>query len=228
MTTTNDRRFCTELGPAPVRPGRRAAIRTDLQWVRGDTATVRFLEGSAALRARVTAVAREWTALGLRTLDLAFVEDGPADIRIAFRPGAGSWSAIGVGCRDIAAGSTMNFGWLTDDAPDSVLRPVVLHEFGHAIGLVHEHQNPQRPIAWNRDAVIADLSGPPNNWDVPTIERNVLTAHEPRSVLATDLDQFSIMMYPIPRAWTLDGFSSGFTTEISELDRELVRRAYAA
>jgi hypothetical protein len=41
-----------------------------------------------------------------------------------------------------------------------------VHEFGHALGLIHEHQNPNRAIQWNRDAVINDLQGPPNNWDL--------------------------------------------------------------
>ncbi len=50
---------------------------------------------------------------------------------------------------------------------------MVLHEFGHTLGLIHEHQNPNRPINWNRAAVIADLSGPPNNWDEETIENNI-------------------------------------------------------
>jgi hypothetical protein len=40
----------------------------------------------------------------------------------------------------------------------------------------HEHQNPDTPIDWNRAAVIADLSGPPNNWDEATIESNIEAA----------------------------------------------------
>jgi hypothetical protein len=40
----------------------------------------------------------------------------------------------------------------------------------------HEHQNPDTPIDWNRVAVIADLSGPPNNWDEATIESNIEAA----------------------------------------------------
>lgn len=39
-------------------------------------------------------------------------------------------------------------------------RPLVPHEFGHAVGLIHEHQNPEGGVPWSRDAVVADLSGP--------------------------------------------------------------------
>jgi hypothetical protein len=38
--------------------------------------------------------------------------------------------------------------------------------------LQHEHQNPSGGIQWNREAVIADLSGPPNNWKIEMIENN--------------------------------------------------------
>ena len=68
----------------------------------------------------------------------------------------------------------MNYGWLTPTSDDDELRRVVLHEFGHALGLIHEHQNPEGGIQWNEPAVKADLSGPPNNWDDETIRHNVL------------------------------------------------------
>ena len=49
----------------------------------------------------------------------------------------------------------MNYGWLTPDSDDDELRRVVLHEFGHALGLIHEHQNPEGGIEWNEPAVKA-------------------------------------------------------------------------
>jgi hypothetical protein len=103
---------------------------------------------------------------------------------------------------------------------------VVAHEFGHAMGLIHEHQNPQKPINWNRAAVIADLSKPPNKWDLPTIENNIFKRYDPAAVSSTPTDKLSIMMYPIPAAWTNDGFSAGLNRELSETDRDFIRTAY--
>jgi hypothetical protein len=39
----------------------------------------------------------------------------------------------------------MNFGWIGDnDVISDSEKGVILHEFGHALGLVHEHQSPAR------------------------------------------------------------------------------------
>jgi hypothetical protein len=120
----------------------------------------------------------------------------------------------------------MNYGWLTPTSTDDELRRVVLHEFGHAFGLIHEHQNPNRPIAWNRAAVIADLSGPPNNWDHETIERNIFKRYDPEQLSSTPTDPSSIMMYPIPAAWTTDGFFAELNKELSQTDKSFIRNAY--
>src|SRR5262249_35427714 len=157
-----------------------------------------------------------------------FRNSGDTDIRIAFQQGNGSWSYIGTLCRQIRPQEkpTMNYGWLTPGSSDDEVRRVVLHEFGHALGLIHEHQNPKGGIHWNRDAVIRDLSGPPNNWDVATIENNMFHYYPEGDITGTNLDSTSIMMYPIPAAWTLDGFSTGLNSALSDVDKGLIRTVY--
>jgi hypothetical protein len=103
---------------------------------------------------------------------------------------------------------------------------VVLHEFGHALGLIHEHQNPKNAIKWNKPAVIQDLSGPPNNWDTAKIQHNMFDNYDPAKVTATTVDSQSIMMYPIPKTWTLDGFSAGLNRDLSPTDKQLIHRVY--
>jgi hypothetical protein len=53
----------------------------------------------------------------------------------------------------------------------------VLHEFGHALGLIHEHQNPVGGIQWNKPAVYADLGGPPNFWGKATVDNNMFATY---------------------------------------------------
>ena len=206
--------------------GQRAALLLSAKWNVGDVIRIRFLGGSPALQDRVKSVAKEWTSLANLTFN--FVKSGPADVRIAFMPGKGSWSYLGTMCRRIdEPDPTMNYGWLTDDSPESEVRRVVLHEFGHALGLIHEHQNPKNGgIEWNRAAVKKDLSGPPNNWDDATIENNMFAKYEPGNLAATNVDPTSIMMYPIPKAWTLDGTSAGLNGELSDKDKQFIATNY--
>lgn len=229
MTTSNQRHFCVVVSSATQTANDKAALLNEARWNPGDQIRVRFVEGAPELQQRVRQVAERWTGPDMAALSFSFVEEGDSEIRIAFQQGAGSWSYLGTQCRDIpAAEPTMNYGWLTPDSPDDELQRVVLHEFGHALGLIHEHQNPEGGIDWNEPAVIADLSGPPNNWDEPTIRHNVLDHYAPEAVTATPVDPDSIMMYPIPAAWTNDGFSAELNSDLSEQDRQLISTVYAA
>jgi hypothetical protein len=45
-------------------------------------------------------------------------------------------------------------------------------------------------------------------------------------VEGTPVDTSSIMMYPIPKTWTLDGFSVGFNEHLSEQDKKFIHALY--
>lgn len=227
MAGENPNRYCTCFSQSPQDRNDKAALLNEAQWRRGDIIRVRFVEGDESLRQRVRDVAERWTGPDMANLEFQWVDDGDAEIRIGFQQGNGSWSYLGTTCRQIPDDElTMNYGWLTPESDDDSLRRVVLHEFGHALGLIHEHQNPKGGIRWNEPAVIEELSGPPNNWDEQAIRHNVLDHYPPEDVTSTDVDADSIMMYPIPASWTLDGFSADLNRDLSPTDVEFIRRAY--
>jgi len=205
----------------------RAALQKNSKWKSGDSISVRFMSGDQRLKDRVTQVAQRWTAPGLANLRLVFNDALDADVRIEFIRGNGSWSTVGTTCRRVPNSKpTMNYGWISADSSEEKLRSVVLHEFGHALGLIHEHQNPRAGFEWNEDAVIAELSGPPNSWSEQQIRFNVLNAASPDDVTATVMDAKSIMMYPIPKSWTKDGRSTGFNPDLSPKDRDFIHAQY--
>jgi serralysin len=210
-------------------PGQnRAALQKAAKWIPGDVITVSFLDGDKGVKEKVKAVARQWTAPGLANLTFDFRDDTNAtNVRISFRY-AGSWSVIGTTCRQITDTTqpTMNFGWLKPDTPDDEVERVVLHEFGHALGLIHEHQNPGGHIHWNRDQVIKELSGPPNQWTPDQIEHNMFEPYAAKETNFTKLDPDSIMMYPLPAGWTTDGFSVGLNTKLSAHDKTFIHQQY--
>ena len=206
----------------------RAALQQAAKWNSGDLITVSFLDGDPLVQSRVRDAAMAWTGPGMANLTLDFRNDTNTLIRISFQF-AGSWSMIGTTCRQVdLAMPTMNYGWLTPESDDAEVRSVVLHEFGHALGLIHEHQNPSPTgrIDWNRDAVIRDLSGPPNNWTPEQIEFNIFQAFDARETNFSDVDPQSIMMYPIPAHWTNSGFSVGFNSDLSPQDRQFIHEQY--
>lgn len=227
MAGENPNRYCTCLAQSPQDRNDKAALLMETRWGPGDIIRVKFVEGDESLRQRVRDVAERWTGPDMANLEFQWVDDGDAEIRIGFQQGNGSWSYLGTVCRQIPDDQlTMNYGWLTPDSDDDAIRRVVLHEFGHALGLIHEHQNPKGGIAWNEPAVIEELSGPPNNWDEQAIRHNVLDHYPPEDVVSTDVDADSIMMYPIPASWTLDGFSADLNDDLSRSDVYFIREVY--
>lgn len=225
---TNENQWCFAwLHQKPKDEAARAALVKAAKWNKGDSITVSYLDGIPSVQDKVEQVAKTWIGHGMANLHLEFRKDNNTDIRISFQY-PGSWSTIGKECRLVNKPEpTMNYGWLNEDSTDDEVRRVVLHEFGHALGLIHEHQNPNGGIVWNRDKVIADLSGPPNNWSLADIEHNMFEPYDKNQTNSTPLDDGSIMMYPIPDDWTLNGFSVGLNNDLSAKDKMFIHKEYS-
>lgn len=224
------KRWCFSwLAKHPAATGNeRAYLLNQYKWPQGENITVSFLDGDSRLQKKVKNIALEWVWPGRANLSFQFKNHTNTDIRISFKE-EGSWSVLGKSCREITdtRTPTMNFGWLTPETDDDEVRRVVLHEFGHALGLTHEHMNPHgSPIKWNRPQVIADLSGSPNNWSLADIEANMFQTFAENETNYTDFDPTSIMIYPIPASWTLDGSSINLNNDISQTDEDFIAEQY--
>lgn len=149
-----------------------------------------------------------------------------ATIRIQLNPSQGSWSYIGSDALGISSDRpTMNLGWLDADIIAKKYG-TVRHEMGHQLGLGHEHLNPLEPFQWVEENVIRDLSGPPNNWDIQTIRRNVLDQVAIDEVDATSLDPDSVMMYSFPGSWVRTGVGTKANENWSKKDIEFIGQLY--
>ena len=104
----------------------------------------------------------------------------------------------------------------------------VLHEFGHALGMIHEHQNPfGEPIQWDENRVIQVFQGPPNNWSVEDIRFNILD-YVPESLHnGSEFDPESIMIYSFPADYTLNRTEDiRLPDSLSDTDKQWLRKMY--
>lgn len=195
-------------------------------WKGRQALTVHFLRGEPALHARVLSAARQWLQPDIRFDIVAAPAGDRGDLRVDFNPHTGSWSYIGTDCSLIRpADPTMNLGWAALDTPEDDFNSVVVHEFGHALGLLHEHNHPQVAIPWNKIAVYDELGGDPNYWDKKKVDDNVFAKFAPSTVV-TPFDKDSVMMYTVPSTWTTDGSSYMPSPLPSPGDRATFRKLY--
>jgi len=190
-------------------------------WRTGETIRIMMTGGTERVRERVRFYANKW--LEHANLRFDFVSTEPADIHIAFNPGA-SWSYGGTYSR--VHNPSMNFGWLTDASSETEFSRVVLHEFGHALGAIHEHQHPEVAIPWDREAVYRYYGGPPNNWSRAEIDHNIFERYSRTETNFTAYDSLSIMHYAISDALTIGHFSVPWNTNLSENDKAHMRVIY--
>jgi hypothetical protein len=209
---------------APQRSFLEAAVLNRNLWQPGVTLRVRFLDGLPEVQEKVQRFAQGWTEFVNLALDFGDAAD--AEIRISFRFN-GSWSLVGTDSLGASLDEpTMNFGWLTPETPDDEYSRVVLHEFGHALGMIHEHQNPVAGIHWNKEAVYRALGGPPNNWPRATVDHNVFETYGRDITQFTQFDPESIMLYFFPKEWTTDGMEFRQNTVLSNTDKGFMRSRY--
>ncbi|KAJ2931124.1 hypothetical protein H1R20_g5929, partial [Candolleomyces eurysporus] len=223
---------CSELSKVNPTGGRLDGMRAILtraawMWDNGRTITVGFVNpvpGTPVQQAKVREVVKEWEKHA--NLKFRFIPNGnDAEIRISFQTNNGSWSYIGNTALQIAKPNpTMNYGWVYSTAGITENeRGVILHEFGHAIGYLHEHQSPRRgeKLTLNEPVIIEyykRTQNPP--WDEAKTRANVINVYsraEVSNFSATDFT--SIMMYFMPANFNLQGIAIPPNNRLSALDK---------
>jgi serralysin len=210
------------INPANASPFEAAAWMR-MCWSVGYPLRITFLEGPQIVQEKVVFYAQQW--LKHANIAFNFSNDPDAEIRITFKEGF-SQSYIGINALYApASDATMNL-WLTPSTSEEEYSRIVLHEFGHALGLIHEHQSPATGIKWDRQAVIQELTSPPYNCTRQEIERDYFERLAITQTQYTHFDPDSIMLYWIPARWTLNGFSTPWNTMLSATDKQFIGKLY--
>lgn len=187
----------------------------------------RFLDGTQRQRMLVQQHARTWEQHCAARFAFGSFRD--AEIRISFGADGTSWSAVGTDALNNSwfphYQPTVNFGWLHDESDLVEWQRVVLHEFGHVLGAVHEHQSPAMAPEWDYERVYTYFKGPPNYWTVEEIDENIIRKFSVGQVNASAFDPSSIMLYVFPKELLLNCSTSNNTT-LSNGDKEFIRAMY--
>lgn len=248
-----------------------------LRWVPGSTVRVAFLDGDDELHADV-ALATQQIA-GSCNLVLDFGVDGSgghrrwteqdtehrAEIRVSFDL-SGYWSLVGTDSTDETVGQptdpaggragqrSLNLGGFMTDRPDD-WQGIVRHEFMHALGFQHEHQNVRGPCesefrweddegyiptrdargvfvpdgAGRRPGIYTYLAGEPNRWPRWKVDHNLRTEGGSDEV-AGPFDTASVMLYRFASFFYKTSPSPCAPTEegieLSEGDKRALRLLY--
>lgn len=218
-------------------------VLADLQrWLPGSTVRVAFLDGDSALHRDIMETTQEITEACNLDLDFGQTADGQfrrwteqdtdfaAEIRVSFDK-KGFFSLVGIDSVDRDVGSpfdrvggrphqaSLNLGGFAVQRPAS-WRGTVRHEFLHALGFHHAHQNMRGPcqaaFRWEDDpgyqptrdpsgrfipdpsgkrpGIYTFLAGFPNFWDRAKVDHNLKTEEDPNIVVGP-FDPASVMLY---------------------------------
>lgn len=155
----------------------------------------------------------------LVNLKIKFIDDASAAIvRISFDPNGGAWSLVGTDHLAEKKKPTMNLGWF--DVPTTI------HEFGHMLGMIHEHQNPRgNQIKWNKSKLLAwakDTQG----WSDSMTEKNIIDKYNKSMINGSDFDPLSIMLYFFPPKLTTNNVGTQQNLRLSGIDVQWIHDTY--
>ena len=168
---------------------------------------------------KVKDYAAEWTVHAHIHLD--WVTSGDAEIRISFA-GGGFWSFVGKGCLNVPSGQpTMNLA-LSNEIEEATLKAKILHEFGHALGCIHEDPLPNNNIPWVNEAVYNYYE----KWWWNEESSNTMPAETGVTPASRVSDPESIMLYPMPLLPEQGTNATGWNSRLSDMDKLFIAKVY--
>ena len=202
----------------------RMATEIAVEWKPGRVIHVSFIGGNKTVKERLIGHANRWMDYANIVFD--FKDRNKAgDIRIAFHDD-GSWSEMGTAALSAPKNKpTMNVGWLMPRLDDEEYSRVVLHEFGHALGCIHEHERPDNGIPWDKSKVY-EYYAESDGWSPEEVDSQVFSYYDRDLIRASKVDRKSIMMYAVPNELTKGNYQIGWNTDFSPADKKFIAKAY--
>ncbi|MCO8313211.1 M12 family metallopeptidase [Pseudomonas mandelii] len=190
-------------------------------WKPGRTLKVRFLDPLSPYELFMfMQVFAQWEQHINLHFELALT--GEAEIRIRTKTDEDR-SALGTDALTIDKSEpTMSISLRPDE---EYFEANLLHEIGHAIGLLHEHTHLEANIPWNKQKVYEYYGK--MGWTQAEVDKNILTPAN-GALVDTEYDKASIMHYPVPNELTDGVWEVGINTRLSERDKYAASKIYPA
>ncbi|QHD06810.1 M12 family metallopeptidase [Pseudomonas sp. R76] len=208
---------------AHVTRTKRGVADTQKLWPQNGTLTIAFMDTTPSKQQFIKKYIKD-TYSPLINLTLKFVEGTEADIRISTSKTLnGNWSMVGTDAKKIPADQpTMHFDF--NSTKDSAKRNII-HEFGHALGLLHEHQHPDRSFEFNI-AKTYRIYKKHAQWSQAETYENILKKLKPADITHSHYDQKSIMHYGLSKdvLWKHEDINISFKP--SDEDRAFWKSLY--
>ncbi|KAL2671360.1 hypothetical protein Neosp_013943 [[Neocosmospora] mangrovei] len=190
---------------------------------------VRFLNGSRQTRDLVQSIVEEHInslPMGIKFYFYQRHDTGEADIRIKFTDMSDSYVGTSAKLVDQSSEPTMRLDFETPTRLNGEDRRLfsqraVLHEFGHALGLLHEHQYPSWGKKWNM-TLLQCRTG----WSRQLVHQ-FYAPRSPEGKTLEPYDSKSIMHYEIREGDVLDSkLTAPRNNVLSEGDKRILTLLY--
>ncbi|MGU9856257.1 M12 family metallopeptidase [Pseudomonas sp. LF245] len=156
-------------------------------------------------------------------LKFNFINTNDGDIRISGKnDGTGNWSAIGTQAKQKPLHEPTLHIDLIQTA--DMLNHSIRHEFGHALGLLHEHQHPDNDIRWDKEKLYSESESLGHSKEVT--DENFLNPPDSKTTITSAYDSRSVMHYKVPSQVTTNGVGVDFNEDISEGDKQFIALLY--
>ncbi|TLD37256.1 peptidase M12 [Venturia nashicola] len=162
-------------------------------WPNGCTLVVRYMNGSVAQHTFVEKCLLEWESFANIKFHICHENSARSDIQIRFNSDGRNESTIGTskfqpGAVDLPMLLSLSPNLMDPD----VDRRLVLHGFGHALGLHHEHQSPNRPYRIkNEEAYVLYPNQSPQEVDKNMVHvsngLSIIFPYDPSSIMGYGL-----------------------------------------
>ena len=147
------------------------------------------------------------------------------DIRVDFQPGLGSSGSSLIGTDSRTGSPDLPSMVLGTNFSSPYYEAMVVHEFGHALGLGHEHQHPDAGIPWDRAKTYSHMANT-TRFSKAEVDANVFPLERSASRVYTPYDRHSIMHYQVLDELTLGDWHQPVNLHISQGDIAAVRAIY--